>query len=181
MRLGVGVPALAVGLLVPVAQASASDGHSSSSVHVSAHGTDSATCGASSAPCRTITQGVALAQPGGSVDVGPGTYHEQVVVSKRLELDGDHAVIDASGLQSGSGTTLNAAAVLMTGQASGSSLEGFTVRGALGEGILVMGLSHVRIHDNIVTGNDLGTPATTAYLECQPQGRSPATAARVCT
>jgi nitrous oxidase accessory protein NosD len=172
VRLGVGIPALAVGLLVPVASASAGDEHSST-VHVSADGTDSAGCGDSDNPCRTITHGVDAAQPDGSVEVGPGTYHEQVVVGKQLDLQGDDAVIDASGLQSGSGATLNAAALLLTGKASGSSVEGFTVRGALGEGILVMGLSHVRIHDNTVTGNDLGTPATNAYAECQPQGEIP--------
>ena len=60
--------------------------------------------------------------------------------------------------------------MLLTGKASGSSVEGFTVRGAFGEGILVLGLSHVRIHDNTVKGNDLGTPATTTYLECHPRG-----------
>jgi nitrous oxidase accessory protein NosD len=172
LRLGVGIPALAVGLLGPVASASAGEGHSST-VHVSADGTDSDSCGDSNDPCRTIAHGVDLAQPGGSVDVGPGTYHEQVVVSKRLDLEGDDAIIDASGLQSGSGATLNAAALLLTGEASGSSVGGFAVRGAVGEGILVMSLSHVRIHDNSVTGNDLGTPATTAYLECQPQGEVP--------
>src|SRR4051794_22607722 len=83
VRLGVGIPTLAVGLLVPVASASAGDAHTST-VHVSAGGTDSAGCGGSNAPCRTITHGVDLAQPGGSVEVGPGTYHEQVVVGKQL-------------------------------------------------------------------------------------------------
>ena len=173
VRLGVGIPALAVGLLVPVASASAGEEEHSSTVHVSASGTDSPSCGDSDGPCRTITYGVNLAQSGSSVDVGPGTYHEQVVISKQLDLDGDQAVIDASGLQSGSGATLNAAALLLTGQASGSSVEGFTVRGAFGEGILAMGLSHVRINDNTVTGNDLGTPANTTYQECQPQGEIP--------
>jgi len=172
VRLGVGIPSLAVGLLVPVASASAGEEHSST-VHVSAEGSDSAGCGDSDDPCRTITHGVDLAQPGGSVEVGPGTYHEQVVVGKQLDLQGDDAVVDASGLQSGSGATLNAAAMLLTGEASGSSVEGFTVRGAFGEGILVMGLKDVRIRDNTVTGNDLGTPATTAYSECQPQGEIP--------
>jgi nitrous oxidase accessory protein NosD len=63
--------------------------------------------------------------------------------------------------------------VVLTGEAGGSSIEGFTIRGAFGEGILVKGLSHVRINDNTVTGNDLGTPANTSYFECQPQGEIP--------
>jgi nitrous oxidase accessory protein NosD len=146
---------------------------SSSAVQVSVKGADSATCGTAQHPCRTIAQGVTRAAPGGSVEVARGTYHEQVVVPKTLRLEGADAVIDATGLKSGSGQTLNAAAVLLTPGASWSSISGFTIRGALGEGILAMGASHVRIHDNTVTGNDLGTPATTTYLECQAQGEVP--------
>jgi nitrous oxidase accessory protein NosD len=170
VRLGIGAPALALTLVVPATSARAND---SSTVHVSAHGSDSATCGHRDHPCRTITQGVHRATRGGSVDVGPGTYHEQVVVAKELDLDGAHAVIDATGLQSGHGATLNAAALLLTKSAGGSSVEGFTVRGAYGEGILVQGASRVRIAHNTVTGNDRGTPANTRYVWCQPMGDIP--------
>jgi nitrous oxidase accessory protein NosD len=170
LRLGIGAPALALGLVVPATTAWAAN---SSTVHVSAHGFDSATCGQRSNPCRTITQGVHRAGRGGSVDVGPGTYHEQVVVSHQLALHGASAVIDATGLQSGRGAMLNAAALLLTKSAGGSSVEGFTVRGAYGEGILVAGAAHVRIAGNTVTGNDRGTPANTRYAECLPQGDVP--------
>jgi nitrous oxidase accessory protein NosD len=142
-------------------------------VHVSAKGADSAHCGSRDDPCRTISKGVKQAPAGGSVSVSRGTYHEQVVVPKRLALRGDDAVIDATGLSSGSGPALNAAAVLLTPGASWSSVSGFTVRGAFGEGILVMRATHVTIGYNTVTGNDLGTPTTTTYAECQPQGEVP--------
>ena len=161
---------MTVALVVP---ATAWASGSSSTVHVSGSGADSATCGSAEHPCRSISQGVTRAAPGGSVEVAHGTYHEQVVVPNTVHLEGADAVIDATGLSSGSGQTLNAAAVLLTPGASWSSISGFTVRGALGEGILVMSASHVRIHDNTVTGNDLGTPATTTYLECQAQGQIP--------
>jgi parallel beta-helix repeat protein len=107
------------------------------------------------------------------VHVAAGTYHEQVVVPKRLDLDGYDAVIDASGLSTGSGQTMNASAVLLTSGASRGSIAGFTVRGAFGEGILVMSAHSVRVHDNTVTGNDVGTPQNTAYGECAAQGEVP--------
>jgi len=170
LRLGAGIPVLALGVLGPVAAAWAS----TTTVYVAHNGgTDSSSCGTSSHPCRTISRGVANAQPGDEVHVASGIYHEQVVVPKRLDLDGYGAVIDASGLSSGSGQTMNAAAVLMTTGDSRGSIAGFTVRGAFGEGILVLNAHGVRVHDNNVTGNDLGTPQNTQYFECQAQGEVP--------
>jgi nitrous oxidase accessory protein NosD len=169
VALAAGVPGLALGLLLPATTASAASG----TTHVATDGTDSAHCGGSGDPCRSVMQGVTNAHPGGTVSVAAGTYHEQVVVSAAVEVDGKDAVIDASGLSSGSGETLNAAAVLLTPSAGGATFAGFTVRGAYGEGILVQGAAHVRIRDNTVVDNDLGTPANTAYAECQAQGPEP--------
>jgi nitrous oxidase accessory protein NosD len=169
-RLGTCVPVLALSLVVP---ATTAWGWDPSTVFVSPGGSDTAQCGDSGHPCRTVTQGVMNASPGDSVQVAAGTYHEQVVVTKHLDVRGMHATIDATGLSSGTGQMLNAAAVLFTSSASHASLQGFTVRGALGEGVLVQSASGVRIRDNTVTGNDLGTPGTTTYLECQPMGEIP--------
>jgi nitrous oxidase accessory protein NosD len=176
LRLGTGVPVLALGLLAPATGAWASTGNGegqSSTVYVATDGTDSDSCGAAEDPCATITQGVDNAEAGGTVEVSGGTYREQVVVSKELYLAGDDAVIDASGETSGSGADLNAAGVLLTADASGSTFEGFTVQGAYGEGVLVRGADHVRVRHNTVAGNDLGTPANTTYAECLPQGDVP--------
>jgi nitrous oxidase accessory protein NosD len=174
-RLGTGVPVLALGLLAPTgawASTGYHDGHAST-VYVSTDGTDSDSCGASDDACATISQGVDNAEAGSTVEVAGGTYHEQVVVSKELDLHGDHAVIDASGKTSGSGADLNAAGVLLTADADGSTFEGFTVQGAYGEGVLVMGADHVAVRHNTVQGNDLGTPSNTTYAECLPQGAVP--------
>lgn len=44
------------------------------SVNVANWGADSGTCGASTSPCRSITQAIANAAVGGSIVVGPGVY-----------------------------------------------------------------------------------------------------------
>ncbi len=80
----------------------------------------------------------------------------------------------------------------ITIEASRVTVEGFTVEGAQGEGILAVNpnpvkgpligkmqlftgepLTHVTIEDNIVTGNDLGfNNAKSPYSECTPKGGS---------
>ncbi|HEX2893332.1 MAG TPA: right-handed parallel beta-helix repeat-containing protein [Marmoricola sp.] len=144
------------------------------SVFVSAHrGHDTSTCGTSRHPCATITQGLSRAASGAVVRVLPGRYHELVVMTQRARLVGFRATINAAGLSSGTGMAMIASAVTVTPPASGSTVEGFRVTGAYGEGILVAGAHHVRIAQNHVFGNDVGTPASTSYFECQAQGEVP--------
>ena len=58
-------------------------------------------------------------------------------------------------------------------------IQGFTVRNALGEGILAAGvqgtISDITIKHNVVVHNDLGggVPPASAYFECQAQGQVP--------
>ena len=161
------------GALAGSATASSAQGRKAS-VFVSAHrGHDTSTCGTSGHPCKTIGQGLDRAASGAVVRVLPGRYHELVLMTRPARLVGFRARIDASGLSSGTGMTMIASAVTVTAPASGSTIEGFRVTGAYGEGILVMGAHHVRIAHNHVFGNDVGTPANTAYFECQPQGEIP--------
>lgn len=174
-RLTVAVAAIltiAGGLAGP---ASASPDHGRrASVFVSAHrGHDTSTCGTSRHPCATITQGLDRAAGGAVVRVLPGRYHELVVMTRPARLVGFRARINATGLSSGTGTAMVASAVTVTASASGSTVEGFRVTGAYGEGILVVGAHHVRIANNHVLRNDVGTPSNTTYLECQPQGEIP--------
>ena len=137
-------------------------------VYVSPHGTATApdrSCG--SAAFQSIQPAVSAVAAGGTVVVCGGTYHEDVAVAKPLSLTGKkHAVINATGQING---------ILDT--ASHVRISGFTVTGAIGEGILVESASHVTIAGNVVTGNDLGasppsaTPAS--YPECQTVGGVP--------
>ena len=132
-----------------------------------------ASCGGATAPCKTIQEAIGHAAPGDTVRVGPGVYKGQVIVTIPLHLIGEEAVVNATGLSTGSGRTMDAAAITVAPSASGASIQGFSVHGAYGEGILVAGASRVLIAGNTVSGNDLGTASTTKYLECQPSGQVP--------
>jgi parallel beta-helix repeat protein len=103
-------------------------------------------------PVGAIDGEIAQAKPGATVIVCPGTYHGDIVVSKPVTLYGVDAVVNASGADNG-----------ITVVASGATVQGFTVRNAIGEGILVVGkpghpVTHVTIRDNVVEGNDQGNP-----------------------
>lgn len=123
-------------------------------------------------PVRAIDGEIAQAQPGSTVIVCPGTYHGDIVVSKAVTLWGVGATIDAHGAPNG-----------ITIVASGATVQGFTVRGAIGEGILAVGkpghpISHVTIRDNLVEGNDQGNPygrpiTSSRYRECNALGHAP--------
>lgn len=129
----------------------------------------------------TIQSAVTAAAPSSTVIVCAGTYAEDVTVAKALTLRGEEAVIDATGKTNG---------ILIT--ASNVSVDGFTVRNAIGEGILAMGtanpslvpvgspagsitgvpISAISITHDVVQGNDKGGP-TSSYTECQTVGQEP--------
>ena len=119
-----------------------------------------------------IMAAVGAAVPGSTVVVCPGTYHGQVALTKPLVLEGEHATIDAAGSDNG-----------ITVPVPGATVEGFTVTGAIGEGILVVGkpgvpVTHVTVKDNVVQGNDRGNPtgrpiSSSKYRECNATGKVP--------
>lgn len=105
--------------------------------------------------CRytTIGAAVAAANPGNTIVVCPGAYTEDVVVpaGKPLAVEGIGDPIITAAKQ------VNSVQVL----ASGTTVEGFTVAYATGEGILVGSLpgqggtvSRVTIRGNTVIDND---------------------------
>ncbi len=123
----------------------------------------------------TIGAAVNAAQPGDTIRVSAGTYHEGVIIppSKTLNIVGlGNPTIDATGFDNG---------VLVL--ASGSRVTGLTVTNAIGEGILVMGapgapIQHVLINGNTVVHNDQGNPtggviSDSAYPECNGAGLIP--------
>jgi copper-binding protein NosD len=136
-----------------------------------------------SARFRTIQSAVNAARPGGTVVVCPGTYHEQVVLTKPVSLEGQRATIDEAGVTPtfqvtlpGLGTQTIYAAVVMV--SSGIRFSGFTVDHAQGEGILAAGLggdiSGISISDSAVVHNDLGFGVSNSpYFQCAAMGQAP--------
>lgn len=103
--------------------------------------------------CATITYAVHQARPGDTVSVDSGTYHEGVLVTKRVTLLGHHATIDAAGQASPPN------GVMISGdRAAGTRVAGFTIRNAGLEGIYVLGTSHVTIENNALLHNDAYGP-----------------------
>jgi parallel beta-helix repeat protein len=97
-------------------------------------------------PC-SLSGAVSRAAPGDTVIALPGVYRGGIVLAKTVNLRGEHAVIDAASAANGNG-------VQITGPGgSGSSVEGFTIKDAEFEGILV-GTAPV------ATTTMDGTPAT---------------------
>jgi parallel beta-helix repeat protein len=121
---------------------------------------------------NSISTAIAAASAGSSVVVCPGAYVGQVVVTKPVVLRGEGATIVANGKTTG-----------ITVPVPGVTVEGFTVRGAIGEGILVVGrpgapVTHVTIKGNLVEGNDQGNPtgapiSKSPYRECNATGHVP--------
>jgi parallel beta-helix repeat protein len=118
---------------------------------------------------------VAAAPSRATILVCPGTYPGGVVVSKTLSIVGlGHPVINATGQDNG-------VQVL----ASGSRIQGLTVKNAIGEGILVgsespnsASVSDVTVKGNTVRHNDQGNPtgaqiSDSPYAQCNAANNIP--------
>ncbi len=100
----------------------------------------------------TIGAAVSHAVSGDTIQVAPGTYHEDVVIGIPLTLMGGNSantIVDATGLANG---------IYIDGLdnagLSGVTVSGFTVQNANFEGILITSASDVTIQGNRVMGND---------------------------
>ena len=102
----------------------------------------------------TIGAAVSAASPGDTILVAPGTYREEVIVTKSLSLVAltpDRVKIDASGLSNG--IFINGMSAMPNIGVSSVVVSGFVVRNANFEGILVANaydvtLTRNRVHDN---------------------------------
>jgi parallel beta-helix repeat protein len=153
----------------PPAHIQASPGHRSFRVrHARAHlyvsptGSDRGIC-RRSRPCRTISRAVVVAHAGDEIDVRPGSYPEEVVLTKPLVIKGLHAPeIDAQGRANG---------VLIKGpRAAGSEVSGLVLENATYEGILALRTRRVTIANNVVRHDDQGFYAAVLTGECEENG-----------
>jgi parallel beta-helix repeat protein len=166
--------ALAAGLLAcTVGAGGGGVSAAAATLYVSQHGrAGAADTSCASAAFPAVMPAVAAAPVGATIVVCPGTYAGGVAVVKPVTLTGEHAVIDAAGHDNG-----------FTVVASGATVQGFVVEGAIGEGILAVGkpghpVADVTIRDNLVEGNDRGNPdgaplKSSPYRECNAQGLVP--------
>jgi parallel beta-helix repeat protein len=145
---------------------------------VANNGIDSATCGSSNAPCRSISQAIAHASAGDTIEVGPGRYGDlngnrilgevgeenaalgggcdlcMININKRLTLvstDGAAVtVIDAGGIE------IRAVLIVADGVVFGGRGQGFTIANAGSIGLVVdNGTSDVTVVGNIAMHNGL--------------------------
>ncbi len=176
----VGAAAIATALAAVLLGAAPVAAVSPGKLWVSTTGSDGGPC-SYAAPCRHINHAIDVAAPGTTIIVRRGSYHEAVVIPKKLSLVGHHAVINANGIVADIGGDLGSAGIIGWGvlivgpDSAGTSFSGFTVKHAPAEGILAALTSNVRIADNVVKFNDKG--ATETYspqpFECQAQGPVP--------
>ncbi len=121
--------------------------------------------------CSATIQGaVAQAKAGDVIYVAPGVYREAVTIGVPVALIGagaDATTIDATGLAHG---------VFVDGYdhpgLTGVTVQGFTIKGALYEGVLVVSAADVIVRDNHVIHNDTVPGAVFAaktYTGCPGQ------------
>jgi len=129
------------------------------------HGSGSGSC--ASAAYTKIGQAVAAATvPGTQIVVCPGTYRgEDVTVTKNVSIEGIQATVDATGESNG---------FTLLAPAAGTTIKGFTIENAVGEGVLALGTSDVSILGNTVQDNDKGVGKLgVGYPQCEPTKENP--------
>lgn len=108
--------------------------------------------GGTSGCFSTINAAVAAASPHDTIRVAPGTYAEDVIIGKSLSIIGENranTIVDASGQPNGfyvDGIDHRGLREVV--------INGFTVRNANFEGILVTNSAYVTVWGNTVTAND---------------------------
>ena len=113
----------------------------------------------------TISAEVAAAKAGDLIKVAPGTYAEQVIITKPLAIIGDPTtspVIDATGLSNG--IFINGMAAAPASGISNVVINHMTVENANFEGILIANATNISLYTNHVHNNNKSL--VTSTLTC---------------
>lgn len=111
-----------------------------------------------------INAAIAAANPGDTISVARGSYAEDVVIGKSVALLGagsGQTTIDATGLANG----IYVDGIDHTGLRA-VIIDGFAIRNANFEGILVANAADVTVRDNVLTGNDKALVVSSAGPTC---------------
>lgn len=130
-----------VALTLPLATVRAAE----SDRYVAAGGVDAGSCSSSAAPCRTIGYAIGQSAAGDTVNVGPGTFVENVVVDRSVTLHGDE-----------DGATVIEPAASAPNPCLGSSLCGGTA-----SNMILVQASNVTISNLVLDGDN---PALTSGI-----------------
>ena len=105
--------------------------------YVATSGVNSPSCGSMHQPCQTISYALGLTQAGGTIEVAPGTYNEQLVISRPVSIIGAgpaQTVIEPSSLPTTAADTDSnipeLAVVDVTAGTMWASLQGLTIDGS---------------------------------------------------
>ncbi len=114
----------------------------------------------------TISAAIAISGPGDVIGVSPGTYHEQVVITKSISLIGNNPTttfIDGTGFNN---------AVLVDGlhnpDLTQVMIRGFNIENANFEGILATNVSDLSIESNTIQNNDKNLQASSGICPGLP-------------
>lgn len=103
-----------------------------------------------------VQAAIDAASAGDTVLVLPGTYNENVSITKALTLSGAQTGVDGRNRTSASESVINGTNVSVDIETSNVTLDGFTVSGGTNAGVFIdPGASNVTVKDNILTGNSI--------------------------
>ncbi len=145
----------------------------SDTLHVANNGIDSSTCGNRDNPCRSISQGIANAKVGDTIEVGPGRYgdlnrngtfgesgeefaqsYSMINVNKPVTLvSSDGAlmtVLDANGAR------LSVVSITASDVVFGRTKHGFLITGAKANGLSTATISNITVSGNTALANGQG-------------------------
>jgi hypothetical protein len=160
--------AFALLFLSPVLRA-----HDRETRYVATNAVDSPECGGFAAPCRSISQAIANAQPGDRLLVGPGHYGDvngngvlgeageepslpdrcfcMILVDKRLTIVSREGA--AATIIDGNGQGLAGVSIVASGVVFGAPGRGFTLTGSQGGGLLIDADERVSVVGNLARRN----------------------------